>query len=108
MGRIRFTFTQSTNAHILSSIEGSNTNGGSNKPVYTFPRPPICRYWKAGYCKRAEKCHFFHDPDSHSAEQYLISADEADEATTGGKWRLKAARRQMGNDAGNDINVKRR
>ena len=38
----------------------------------------------------------------------MTSADEADEVTSGGNWRLRAAGRQKGNDAGNDINVERR
>ena len=111
LGRIRFKLP--TKLPVLTFYplhKGRNTNGGSDTPVYTFPGSPICRYWKAGNCTKAEQCQFRHDPvvsqDSHSVQplQNMTSAEEAEEATKG-NWRLRAARRQKENDAGNNINV---
>ena len=106
-----FNFPQNACAHILSYTQGRNTNGGSDTPVYTSPGTPICRYWKAGNCTKAEGCQFRHDPEvsqvSHSVQNQK-SAEEPDEATRGDNWHLREARRQKENDAGNDINVERR
>ena len=61
---------------IISGARGGNgrSRGGNGTPVYTLPRPPICRYWKAGNCTKAEECQFRHTPEvsqvSHSDQEF--------------------------------------
>ena len=103
-------FPQSACAHImiLSCTQGRNTDGGSGTPIHIFPGSPICRYWKVGHCTKADQCQYRHNPEVSQVAPFQnltsepeISKEEAVGVTSGDNWRLRAARRQKENDAGN-------
>ena len=63
MIKVRIRFKIFHDVFMLTSYplhKGRNINGGSGTPVYTFPESTICRYWKAGYCRKAEECPYRH------------------------------------------------